>query len=68
MVEQQARDDILKGWTEGMCDRNDKEYYKTNTRISIEHPHSLQWMILLSIPSQHTQIRYQIRRYHLSCV
>jgi hypothetical protein len=41
MVEQQARDNILKGLTKGMCDRNDKEYYKTNTRIRIEHPHSL---------------------------
>jgi hypothetical protein len=42
MVEQQARDNILKGSTKGMCDKNDKAYYKTNTRISIEHPYSLQ--------------------------
>jgi hypothetical protein len=42
MVEQQARDNILIGSTKGMCDRNDKEYYKANTRINIEHPHSLQ--------------------------
>jgi hypothetical protein len=57
IVEQQARDDILKGSTKEMCDRNDKEYYKTNTRISIEHPHSLQLMILLSIPSQHIRFK-----------
>jgi hypothetical protein len=42
MVEQQARDNILKGSTKEMCDMNDKANYKTNTRISIEHPHSLQ--------------------------
>jgi hypothetical protein len=42
MVELQIRDDILKGPTKGMCERNDKAYYKTNTRMSIEHPHSLQ--------------------------
>jgi hypothetical protein len=42
MVEQQARDNILKGSTKGMSDMNNKAYYKTNTRISIEHPHSLQ--------------------------
>jgi hypothetical protein len=42
MVEQQARDNILKGSTKEMCDMNDKAYYKTNIRISIEHPHSLQ--------------------------
>jgi hypothetical protein len=41
MVEQQPRNDILKGSTKGMCERNDKAYYKANTRISIEHPHSL---------------------------
>jgi hypothetical protein len=41
MVEQQARDNILKGSTKEMCDKNDKAYYKTNTRMSIEHPHSL---------------------------
>jgi hypothetical protein len=41
MVEQQARDDISKGSTKGMCDRNDKAYFKTTTRISIEHPHRL---------------------------
>jgi hypothetical protein len=42
MDEQQAMGDVLKGSTKGMCDRNDKAYYKTNTRISIEHPHSIQ--------------------------
>jgi hypothetical protein len=39
-----------------VCERNDKAYYKTNTRIIIENPHSLQWMILLSILFQHTWI------------
>lgn len=42
MVEQQARDNILKGSTKGMCDRNDKAYYKTSTKMYIEHPHSPQ--------------------------
>jgi hypothetical protein len=42
MVEQQVRDGILKGSTNGMCERNEKAYYKNNTRIIIEHPHSLQ--------------------------
>jgi hypothetical protein len=41
MVEQQVRNTILKDSTK-MCERNDKAYYKTNTRMSIEHPHSLQ--------------------------
>jgi hypothetical protein len=41
MVEQQVRDNILKDSTK-VCERNEKEYYKTNTRMSIEHPHSLQ--------------------------
>jgi hypothetical protein len=42
MVEQQVRDNILKGSTKIMCERNDKAYYKANTRMSTEHPHSLQ--------------------------
>jgi hypothetical protein len=41
MVEQQVRDNILKNSTK-VCERNAKAYYKTNTRMIIEHPHSLQ--------------------------
>jgi hypothetical protein len=41
MVEQQVRDNILKDSTK-VCERNDKAYYKTNTRMSIKHPQSLQ--------------------------
>jgi hypothetical protein len=42
MVEQQVRDNILKGSTKGMCERKDRAYYKTKMRMSIEHPHTLQ--------------------------
>jgi hypothetical protein len=42
MVEKQVRYGILKGSTKEMCERNDEAYNKTNARISIEHPHSLQ--------------------------
>jgi hypothetical protein len=41
MVKQQVRNNILKDSTK-MCERNDKAYYKTNTRMGIEHPHSIQ--------------------------
>jgi hypothetical protein len=41
IVEPQVRDNILEDSTK-MCERNDKAYYKTNTRMSIEHPPSLQ--------------------------
>jgi hypothetical protein len=41
MFEQQVRDNLLKDSTK-VCERNDKAYYKTNTRIIIENPHSLQ--------------------------
>jgi hypothetical protein len=41
MVGQQVRDNILKDSTK-VCERNEKAYYKTNTRMSIKNPHSLQ--------------------------
>jgi hypothetical protein len=42
MVEQQVRDKKLEDSTKEICERNDKAYYNTNTKMSIDHPHSLQ--------------------------
>jgi hypothetical protein len=35
MVEQQVRDNKIKGSTKEICEKNGKPYYKTNTRMSI---------------------------------
>jgi hypothetical protein len=32
----------IKGSTKRMCERHDKAYYKTTTRMNIEYPHSPQ--------------------------
>ena len=52
-----------------MREKHDKAYYKTSTNMSIEHQHSLQLNIVLSMSSQNARkIGYQITEYHLSCV
>ena len=44
-----------------MCERHEKAYYKTSINMSIKHQHSLQWWIVLSMTSQHTRYRKDIK-------
>ena len=52
------------------CERHAKAYYKTSAKMSIKHQPSPQLRIVLSMTSQHTRYktRYQIGKYHLSCI
>ena len=44
-----------------MCERHDKAYYKTSESMRIKHQHSLQLSIVLSMTSQHTRYRKDIK-------